>query len=134
MRNSKNAIRRIAKNTLFLCAFLSFSTLLFAQKSIKGRISDVSGTPLSGASVTVKGTTRGTSTNSAGEFSIEANPGDILEVSMIGFQSASLHIDRNTADLSLQLQPKSSTVDEIIVIGYGTQKRANVTGAISTVN
>lgn len=135
MRNSKKtAIPRIARNILFLLVFLSSFTPVFAQKSIKGRIADPNGGPLGGASVVVKGTTRGTSTNSSGEFSIEAKPGDVLEISMVGYQSTSLRVDNSTADLSLQLQSKNSAVEEIIVIGYGTQKRANVTGAISSVN
>jgi len=84
--------------------------------------------------VTVKGTTRGASTNAAGEFSINAAAGDILEISMVGFQPTSVRLTSADALLNLQLQQRLSTVEEVIVIGYGTQKRANVTGAISSVN
>lgn len=107
---------------------------VYAQTPVKGKLFDNTGTPLTGASVTVKGTTRGTSTNSAGEFSINASSGETLEISMVGYQSVTVKLDANTGEINLRLQPKSGAVEEIIVIGYGTQKRASVTGAISSVN
>ncbi|WP_188927499.1 SusC/RagA family TonB-linked outer membrane protein [Puia dinghuensis] len=133
MRNSKTAILRIAKGTLFL-VFLFFSSSLLAQTPIKGKLVDAGGAPLVGASVGIKGTTRGTTTNAAGEFSIDAKPGETLEFSMVGFQAASTKVSATTDHLTVQLQPKLSAVEEVIVIGYGTQKRASVTGAISSVN
>jgi TonB-linked SusC/RagA family outer membrane protein len=134
MRNFQTAIPRIVRGSLFLLTFLLLSSGLFAQTTIKGRLSDANGVPLSGASVLVKGTTRGTSTNASGEFSINASAGDVLEFSMVGFQPASAKVGSNTSEIILQLQPRSSAVEEVIVIGYGTQKRASVTGAISSVN
>ena len=134
MRNSKTALLRVVKSALFFLAFLFFSLTLFAQKAIKGKLSDANGAPLSGASVVIKGTTLGTTTNSSGEFSINASPGDVLEFSMVGYQPSSVKVGPNTGELTLQLQSKMSTVEEVIVIGYGTQKRATVTGAISSVN
>ncbi|MDO6430317.1 TonB-dependent receptor [Flavitalea sp. BT771] len=134
MRNSQTANSRIAKGPLLLLALLFFSSGLFAQAPVKGRLSDVSGAPLSGASVLIKGTTRGTSTNASGEFTITASVGDVLEFSMVGFQPATVKVGPNTGEIALQLQPKSAAVEEVIVIGYGTQKRASVTGAISSVN
>jgi len=134
MRNFHAALSPGAKGILFLITFLFFSSGLLAQTTVRGKISDASGAPLSGASVTVKGTSRGASTNAAGEFSITANPGDVIEISMIGFQSASVKIGAGTGAINLQLQQKNSAVEEVIVIGYGTQKRTNVTGAISSVN
>lgn len=137
MRNSKTAISRTVKGSLFLLIFLLFSSGLFAQTVIKGRLSDAGNVPLNGASVVVKGTTRGTSTNASGEFSINASAGEVLEFSMVGYQTASVKVGPNTNGITLKLQPKSAVnaaVEEVIVIGYGTQKRASVTGAISSVN
>jgi TonB-linked SusC/RagA family outer membrane protein len=134
MRNSQRAISRIAKGSLFLVTLLFFSFSLSAQTAIKGRLSDVTGTPLSGVSVVIKGTARGTTTNASGEFSITANPGDVLEFSMVGYQSTSVKVGPGTGEITLQLQSRNSAVEEVIVIGYGTQKRAAVTGAISSVN
>jgi TonB-linked SusC/RagA family outer membrane protein len=134
MKSSQQAIRRLAKSCFSLLAFVLISFTGFAQTPIKGKLFDNSGTPLNGASVIVKGTTRGASTNSAGEFTINANPGETLEISMVGYQTASVKLDRNTTEINLRLEQKTSPVEEIIVIGYGTQKRASVTGAISSVN
>jgi len=134
MKSSQSAIRRLPKSCFSLLAFLLLSLGVYAQTPIKGKLADNSGTPLNGASVIVKGTSRGTSTNSAGEFTINATPGETLEISMVGYQSVAVKLDRNTGEINLRLQPKSGPVEEIIVIGYGTQKRASVTGAISSVN
>jgi len=134
MRNSQRAISRIAKGSFFLFTLLFFSFHLSAQTTVKGRLSDVTGTPLSGVSVVIKGTSRGTATNASGEFSINASPGDVLEFSMVGYQSTSVKVGPNSGEITLQLQSRNSAVEEVIVIGYGTQKRASVTGAISSVN
>jgi len=134
MRNFHPAFIRRAKGVLFLLTLLFLSSGLLAQTTVRGKISDANGAPLNGASVTIKGSSRGASTNASGEFSIAANPGDILEVSMVGYQTRSLKLSADQREITLQLQQKLSTVEEVIVIGYGTQKRANVTGAISSVN
>ncbi|MBS1661082.1 MAG: TonB-dependent receptor [Bacteroidetes bacterium] len=134
MRNSQTTMSGFARRCISLAAFLLLSFSLFAQTTVKGRLTDATGAPLSGASVVIKGTSRGTTTNASGEFSIAANSGDVLEFSMVGFQSSTMKVSASMGDISLQLQPKTGTVDEVIVIGYGTQKRANVTGAISSVN
>src|SRR6185369_6765390 len=104
MRNSKTALSRLAKGCFFFFAFLFFSSGLFAQQAVKGRLSDVAGAPLSGVSVVIKGTTRGTTTNANGEFSLSANPGDVIEFSMIGFQTTTVKVAANTGDINLQLQ------------------------------
>ncbi|MBN9384557.1 MAG: TonB-dependent receptor [Chitinophagaceae bacterium] len=104
------------------------------EKVITGKITNESGDPLAGVSVVVKGTTKGTSTNTNGIFTISVDPGDVLEFSMVGYQSSSVKVGPNTGEIALQLKAKLSTVEEVIVIGYGTQKRATVTGAISSVN
>jgi len=134
MKNCKIAIAPKAKSYLFLLAFLFFSPGLFAQTPVKGKVFDSDGTPLSGASVVIRGTGRGTSTNTLGEFTINANPGEVLEFSMVGYQTQTVKVDRNTGEISLRLPARTSTAEEIIVIGYGTQRRASVTGAISSVN
>jgi len=133
MRKYQKGFAQLAKHSFFLTAFLLFSFGLLAQGPVKGRVLDNSGNPLSGASVIVKGTSRGTSTDASGAFTINASPGEVLEFSMVGYQPGSARVAAGK-DISIQLQAKLSTVEEVIVIGYGTQKRANVTGAISSVN
>ncbi|MHA4806840.1 SusC/RagA family TonB-linked outer membrane protein [Flavitalea flava] len=134
MRNSQTNFAQLAKTSFSLIASLFFSLGLLAQTPVKGKVLDPGGAPLAGASVIVKGTARGTSTNRSGEFSISANPGDVLEFSMIGFQIGSMKVGSAGKDINMQLQLKAASVEEVIVIGYGTQKRASVTGAVSSVS
>src|SRR5215472_11601160 len=103
MKNCKDALLRKAKGYLFFFSFLFFSSSLFAQTPVKGKLYDNNGTPLTGASVVVKGTTRGTTTNSLGEFSINASPGEVLEISMVGFQAQTLKLDGNSGEITLRL-------------------------------
>ncbi len=125
---------QITKNCLSVVLLLFFSIGVFAQGAVTGRISDNNGFPLMGASVVVKGTTRGTVTNSSGEFTISATPGETLEFSMIGFQMSSVKVSPNLKDFRVQLLQKVGGIEEIVVTGYGTQKRASVTGAVSSVD
>ena len=102
------------------------------SKPITGKVTNDAGDPLGGASVTIKGTTRGTTTNLAGVFTIDAEVGETLEITMIGYQPFSVQIGTSNS-VAAQLTPLLSSINEVIVVGYGTQKRANVTGAISNV-
>ncbi|MCK9342575.1 MAG: carboxypeptidase-like regulatory domain-containing protein, partial [Massilibacteroides sp.] len=97
-------------------------------KTIKGKIVDNDGIPIIGANVIVKGTTNGTITDLDGNFSLLINSDAILNVSYIGYVS----IDVNTANksnLDLVLREDSQALDEVVVIGYGVQKKKLVTGA-----
>jgi len=132
MRNLQTCFARVAKKSFSLVIFLSLSFSLLAQKTLTGKISDNSGAPLSGVSVVVKGTSRGTTTNPSGEYSISANAGETLIFSMVGFQDAVVKVGQSNS-INLLLQSKAGVIDEVVVIGYGTQKRKSVTGAISTV-
>src|SRR4051812_8453680 len=101
-------------------------------KTVTGKITNDKGDPLEGVSVAVRGTPRGTTTNSVGVFSIEAEVGETLDISMIGFQPYSLQVGTSNS-VAVQLSPSISSINEVVVVGYGTQKRASVTGAVSTV-
>ncbi|HEV8283130.1 MAG TPA: TonB-dependent receptor [Chitinophagaceae bacterium] len=101
-------------------------------KTITGKVTNDKGEPLDGVSVTVKGTSRGTTTNSSGAFSIDAEVGETLEFSMVGFQPHSLQVGANNT-VAIELLPIVASINEVVVVGYGTQKRANVTGAVSSV-
>ncbi|MEJ0102672.1 MAG: TonB-dependent receptor [Bacteroidota bacterium] len=102
-------------------------------RNITGKVANDKNEPLQGVSVSVKGTTRGTTTNANGIFSIDAEAGETLDFSMVGFTPYSIKIGNET-DLSVLLRPDISNLGELVVIGYGTQKRTSVTGAVSTVN
>ncbi|WP_035916770.1 SusC/RagA family TonB-linked outer membrane protein [Flavimarina sp. Hel_I_48] len=103
------------------------------QQVVTGTVTDDDGLPLPGATIKVSGTSRGATTDFDGNFSIEATIGDILEISYVGFKTTALTLT-NQQTLTIQLQTDASELNEVVVVGYGTQKRADVTGAISSVN
>lgn len=101
--------------------------------TIKGTIIDNNGEPIIGANILVKGTTRGVISDINGNFAIEANGNDILEVSYIGYLKNETPIN-NQQNLRIVLQEDTKTLDEVVVIGYGTQKKADLTGAVSNIS
>ena len=96
------------------------------QRSISGMVSDVQGIPVIGASVVIKGTTLGTVTDMEGKFQLEAEPSQTLEVSFIGYQKVSLPVGNQTYFL-ITLKEDTETLDEVVVVGYATQKKVNLT-------
>jgi TonB-linked SusC/RagA family outer membrane protein len=105
----------------------------YFYKSITGKVSNEKGEPLEGVSVLVKGTARGTTTNSNGSFSIDAEVGETLDFSMVGYKLFSLKIGQENT-VAVRLESEVANIEEVVVTGYGTQRRTNVTGAISRVN
>ena len=102
------------------------------QQTITGTVTDSDGVLLPGASVMVQGTSIGTTTDFDGNFSIDANPGDVLEVSYVGFETTTIEVTQETK-YSIQLAANTSELDEVLVVGYGTQKKSDLTGAVSSV-
>lgn len=103
------------------------------QKTIVGTVSSATDqSPLPGVSVVIKGTNKGTTTDERGRFSIEATPTDILVFSYIGYVSRELTAG-NQSQISVSLQDESNNLEEVVVVGYGTQKRKEVTSAVATV-
>lgn len=103
------------------------------QQTINGTVLDENGDPLPGASIVVKGTSNGTQTDFDGNFTITANPDDILVVSYIGYSTEEITIGQET-NVSVQMQVDNNKLDEVVVVGYGTQTKNSVTGAIATVS
>lgn len=122
-------------NYTYLSALLCvlFVQIGFAQsKSITGKVMDADGVPLLGATILVVGTTNGVSTDFDGNYSITAEEGDILEFSYVGYETDTREIGASsTYDVTLQLQ--TSIMDEVVIVGYGVQRKSEVTGAISQV-
>ena len=102
------------------------------QLTITGKIVDENGMALPGASILKKGTTNATSTDFEGKFSILVNKGDVLLISFIGYTQKEVIID-SQKDITISLIPEVSSLNEIVVIGYGTQKKENVSGAVSQI-
>lgn len=117
---------------VILLMFL-FSGAVYGQEiRVSGVISDESGEPIPGASVLVKNTSTGVAADMDGNYSLLVEPGNILVFSFIGFASEEIVIE-NQSVVNVTLLQNLSDMEEVVVIGYGTQKRANVTGAVSSV-
>ena len=136
LKNSQPpTIMRLLKLTaLMLFLFLLFSVTSFAQNiTIKGRILKEDGTPVSRASVTIKGTGSGTASNDQGEFELSA-PGDAtLVISAVDFVTKEIKVNNNTS-LNVSLVSLEKSLGEVIVVGYGTQRKEAVTGSVASIS
>lgn len=102
------------------------------NNTCNGNVKDDTGETIIGASVVVKGTTNGTITDFDGNFSLSnLNKGDVIEVSYIGYKT--LTVTWDGSPLNLVLKSDTQTLDEVVVVGFGTQKKVNLTGSVSTV-
>ena len=120
---------------------LLFSAILFsfllplqanAQSKISGTVTDDARLPIPGASVFIKGSKTGTTTDGDGGFSLLAKNGDILVFTFIGSLRQEITVNGQTT-INVQLKTDSKSLDDVVVVGYGTQKKANLTGAVDQV-
>ncbi|WP_288096365.1 TonB-dependent receptor [Hydrotalea sp.] len=125
---------------IFSTFLLIVSTqLLYAQnnesrKIVKGVVVNEKNEPVVGASVTVQGLKVGTTTNERGAFSLSVPEKSTLVISYVGYQNKFIDINKNTSDISIQLQSANNDLDQVVVVGYGTQRKRDVTGSVSSVN
>ncbi|OXA76714.1 TonB-linked outer membrane protein, SusC/RagA family [Flavobacterium aquidurense] len=119
---------------LIIAVFALFNATGYAQnKTIKGVITDASGLPIPGANVLIKGTKTGTSSDFDGNFSISATSGQILVISSTGSKTVETAIT-SAAVIKVVLVDDVSELNEVVVVGYGTQKKSDVTGAVVSVS
>ncbi len=129
------------QRTRWHCVFFLFINLFFVlnsyaqNKTIQGTVIDLkSREPISGVSVTIKGTTKSTNTNNRGMFSLSNVPQNaILVFTFVGRERQEIPVQGKT-DLQVELQELASTLNEVVVIGYGTQEKRDVTGAITSIS
>lgn len=129
-----------------LCAYLPTGVSMYAARAekpsasnvyqqtrilVSGRILDSSGQPVPGASVIEKGTTNGVNTDIDGKFTISVKSGASLEVSCIGYETVSVAASEN---MSVTLKEDTQFLDEVVVVGFGTQKKVNMTGSVAAVD
>lgn len=129
-----------------LCAYLPTGVNMYAARAektsasnvyqqtrilVSGRILDSSGQPVPGASIIEKGTTNGVNTDIDGKFTISVKSGSSLEVSCIGYETVSVAASEN---LSVTLKEDTQFLDEVVVVGFGTQKKVNMTGSVAAVD
>jgi TonB-linked SusC/RagA family outer membrane protein len=120
--------KKLLFSLLILCGWV---LSLQAQKSITGKVTSEDGQPLVGASIVVKGTNQGAVTDIDGNYAITATPESILVVSFVGYQNQEMVVStQSVLDIILL---EGDALKEVVVVGYGTQRKANVTGAIASV-
>ena len=130
--NSKSKVRSIRHLLVTMMLLLALPFYGYAQNVISGTVTDEQGEPLIGVSVVVKGAKTGVNTNIDGHYSIKATSGQTLDFSYVGMQSESVKVGKtNTIDVVL----KSSTenLDDVVVVGYGKQKKSTITGSVSAI-
>lgn len=117
---------KLAKN-------ITLEKSLIVEVTVRGTVLDQTGNPIPGVTVSVSGTTIGTATDLDGEYSLSVPEGSTLVFSFIGYETQSIAVgDQSVIDITLN--EDMASLDEVVVVGFGTQKRVNITGAISTVD
>lgn len=126
---------KLSRHVLTLLFLVYFSTSLFAQQEIQGTVSDEkTGSPLIGATVIVKGTSIGAMTSLDGDFTINVHgPEDTLHISYVGYESQEIIVGENNF-FNISLSESSTLLEDVIVIGYGTVKKEDLTGAVAVVS
>ena len=102
------------------------------NRMVTGVVLDGNGEPIIGANVVEKGTTNGTVTDIDGKFTMNVGDGSLLLVSYIGFQSQNVMVD-GQSDLTVRLREDTQNLEEVVVVGYGVQKKSNVTGSVASI-
>ena len=117
-----------------LFALLIVGVQAFAQSAVSGKVTDQSGEPLVGVNVLVKGTTNGTMTDLDGNYSLSnLRQGAVLVFSSIGYAAQEITVG-NQRTVNVQLKDDAAFLDEVVVVGYGTARKKDVSGAIASVN
>lgn len=124
--------KRLRQLVMSMCAALFVCTSVWAQQPVSGTLRTPTGDPLVGATVTVKGTNTTAVTDANGRFTINAPQGSTLVVSSVGFRGREIPV--TGADVNETLQVGDSTLNEVVVIGYQTVRKRDLTGAVSVVN
>jgi TonB-linked SusC/RagA family outer membrane protein len=109
------------------------SFLLAQTRTISGTVRDENGQPMAGASVTVKKSGMGISTDAAGKFSVQAATGSVIVFSAVNYEDVEIVVGQGSS-YDVTFKQKMSQLNDVVVVGYGTQKKADLTGAISTVD
>lgn len=131
MRNIKKYLTRL----LFVSVMLMLPVNIFAQQKFSGVVKDESGTGLVGVTVVEKESkTNGTFTDENGQFTINVAPESVLVFSYVGFETQSLTVTNPSLPITVVMQEKGTNMNEVVVIGFGSQKKINLSGAVASVS
>jgi TonB-linked SusC/RagA family outer membrane protein len=109
------------------------TTILLEEINVTGKVVDQSGLPLPGATITIEGTNTGTVTDDGGNFTLDVPEGGVLLISFIGFTTQRIVITQES-EITITLLEDASSLEEVVVVGYGVQTKKDLTGSVSTVN
>ena len=118
---------------ILLVCHLSNATWAQVQSNVKGLVTDSSGEPLIGVSILVKSTNNGTVSDLDGKFTVTAKTGDILHISYVGYISQEIKAEENK-QLRIIMEEDTKKLEEVVIVGYGTQKKVNLTGSVSSIS
>src|SRR5688572_21803175 len=121
MTSNSNCLQAFLRITCLLAFFL-FSSFYASSQSVTGKVTESNGVPIAGATVSVKGGSLATQTDANGSFTIAAASNATIVITAIGFSTLEVNVDNKTS-LNITLQSSSSQLEQIVVVGYGTQKR-----------
>ncbi len=123
----------IKRGQLAFMLLLLLPFTAFSQTSVSGTVVDEFGRPVSGASVVIKEKTTGTSTNAEGKFTINAKTGDVLTISSVGFEIKDHHVT-GSENITITLKTLAGSLEDVVVVGYGTRSKKDVGGAVLSVD
>lgn len=131
----RKTLVRISEAVVALCLLLpalSMQAVAAPMISVSGTVtSQVDGEPLIGVSVRIKGSPRGVATDIDGKYALQAEKGQVLQFTYIGYKQVEVSVDRNVIDVTMQ--EDYTTLDDVVVVGYGTMKRSDITGSVVSV-
>ena len=137
-RYGRSFVKRKAFISFYLLCFsLLITAALHAQEpvAVKGIIRTETGEPLSGVSVVVKGTSNGTTTKADGAFEIKAPVNSILSISMVGYVNKEIKVGKTgQTDLAITLSSDKLEMDKVVVVGYGSRRKSDITGSIVSIS
>ena len=130
----RGVVSSLFKTMLTMLLFVLCTATAFAQqKTIKGTVVDATGQPIIGANVSVKGTTIGIITDIDGKYTLQVPNNSTLAISYIGYVSQNIAVG-NQSTINVTLKEDTQNLEEVVVVGYGTQKKVTVTGAVASVS
>ncbi|WP_242083268.1 SusC/RagA family TonB-linked outer membrane protein [Aestuariivivens sediminis] len=130
MKQLNALLKQVAFSGIMLFAVFA----MYGQNTIQGTVTTaVDGEPIPGVNVIIKGTTQGTATDFDGNFTISASPDDVLVISSLGYKTQEQSVGNQTT-INIVLEEDAAALDEVVVVGYGTARRSDLTGALTSVS